>query len=188
MLLDVDIGVHAVMSVLKRDVQIRVGNLLLCRGHAGGCEVGVHAVVDLFNDDDAEGVVQVDASNAFNSINRKILLHNARIICPQFATYIYNSYCAPARLFITGGEEIRSSEGTTQGDPIAMAAYGIGLTPLLDILSRGEADDVWKQVAFADDISGIGNIIFLRIWWNLINKYGSTAWVSSKSKQILADR
>ena len=35
----------AVMNVMKKDVQIGVGNLQLCGGHAGGCEVGVHAVV-----------------------------------------------------------------------------------------------------------------------------------------------
>ena len=64
----------AVMSVMKQDIQHGVGNLQLCGGHAGGCEVGVHSVVDLFNDEDTEGVIQVDASNAFNSINRKILL------------------------------------------------------------------------------------------------------------------
>ena len=162
----------AVTSVLKKDVQVSVGNLQLCGGHVGGCEVGVHAVVDMFNDADTEGVIQIDASNAFNSINRSLLLHNAKIICPQMATYIYNSYCAPARLFIVGGEEISSSEGTTQGDPIAMQTYGIGLTPLLNLLSRGEAEEAWKQVAFADDISGIGKLLFLRIWWDLVNKYG----------------
>ena len=53
-----------------------------------------------------------------------------------------------------------------------MAAYGIGLTPLLDILSNGKVEEAWKQVAFADDISGVGKLIFLRIWWDLINKYG----------------
>ena len=92
-----------------------------------------------------------------------------------------------------GGEEIKSSEGTTQGDPIAMAAYGIGLTPLLDILSRGEADEAWKQVAFADDISGVGKLIFLRVWWDLINKYGpllgyfheaSKSWLTVKPDHL----
>ena len=117
---------------------VGVGNLQLCGGHAGGCEVSRHALVDLFTQDDAEGVIQLDASNAFNSINRNILLHNAKIICPQFATYICNSYCTPARLFITGGAEIRSMEGTTQGDPIAMAAYGIGLTPGYTQQRRGQ--------------------------------------------------
>ena len=92
-----------------------------------------------------------------------------------------------------GGEKIKSSEGTTQGDPIAMDAYGIGLTPLLDILSRGEAEETWKQVAFADDISGVGKLIFLRVWWDLINKYGpllgyfpkaSKSWLTVKREHL----
>ena len=95
----------AVTSILKKDVQVSVGNLQLCGGHVGGCEVGVHAVVDIFNDADTKGVIQIDASNAFNSINRNLLLHNAEIICPRMATYIYNSYCKPARLFIVRGEK-----------------------------------------------------------------------------------
>ena len=33
----------AVTSVLKKDVQVSVGNLQLCGGHVGGCEVGVNA-------------------------------------------------------------------------------------------------------------------------------------------------
>ena len=159
----------------------------------GGCEVGVHAVVDMFNDEDTEGVIQVDASNAFNSINRKVLLHNARIICPQFATYIYNSYCVPARLFIVGGKEIRSCEGTTQGDPVAMPAYGIGLTPLLNLLSGLDVDEKGKQVAYADDISGVGKLQFLKVWWDCIVRYGpligyfpnaSKSWLTVKEQFI----
>ena len=41
-----------------------------------------------------------------------------------------------------------------------MQAYGIGLTPLLNLLSTEEAEETWKQVAFADDISGIGKLLF----------------------------
>ena len=167
----------------------------LCGGHAGGCEVGVHAVMDMFNDDITEGVIQVDASNAFNSLNRNLMLHNAKIVCPQFATYIYNSYCIPARLFIVGGEEIKSREGTTQGCPAAMAAYGVGLTPLLDIMSSDDVDPAWKQIAFADDVTGVGKLIFLRIWWDLVNRYGpllgyfpkaSKSWLTVKTEYLEA--
>ena len=182
----------AVMNVLKLHIKSSVGNMQLCAGHAGGCEVGVHAVVDMFNGEDTEGVIQVDASNAFNSINRKILLHNAKVICPEFATYIYNSYCVQARMFIVGGKEIKSKEGTTQGDPIAMASYGIGLTPLLDrLLNSKSEEDEWKQSAFADDISAIGKLLSLRKWWDLINEYGpyigyfpksSKSWLTVKEE------
>ena len=74
-----------------------------------------------------------------------------------------------------------------------MAAYGIGLTPLLEILSKGEVNEAWKQVAFADDISGAGKLIFLRVWWDLINKYGpllgyfpkaSKSWLTVKPEYI----
>ena len=38
----------------------------------------------------------------------------------MIATYAVNAYRAPARLIVIGGEELLSSEGTTQGDPLAM--------------------------------------------------------------------
>ena len=55
----------------------------------------------------------VDAENAFNSINRKALLHNIEYLCPVIATFVYNWYTKAARLFIIGGKEWRLREGTT---------------------------------------------------------------------------
>ena len=56
----------------------------------------------------------------------------------------------PSRLFITGGKEISSNEGTTQRDPIAMGMYALGLMPLLtSIISNNTGNLI--QVAFADD-------------------------------------
>ena len=74
----------------------------LCAGQQAGCEAAVHSVVETFNDDDndVEGILQVDAINAFNTINRQVLLHNIKIICPHLATYVVNCYGLPARLFV----------------------------------------------------------------------------------------
>ena len=104
---------------------------------------------DIFDEEDTDGVLLIDATNAFNSINREVLLHNIRYLCPPMAIYIRNCYKRYSRLFISGGGEIKSVEGTTQGDPLAMAAYGVGITPLFGLI-RNET----KQVAFADDLSG----------------------------------
>ncbi len=88
-----------------------------------------------FESEGAEAVILVDAANAFNNINRKALLHNVQIMCPVFSNYVVNCYRVPARLFVIGGIELCSNEGTTQGDPINMAVYAMGITPHLNIMS-----------------------------------------------------
>ena len=120
-----------VMGVVKEDVTRAAGALQLCSGQDEGSEAAIHAMHDIFEDNETEAVLLVDAANAFNSINRKALLHNIDILCPAISIYIYNCYVVPARLFIISGKEIRSTEGTTQGDPTAMAEQTtvLGLYP-----------------------------------------------------------
>ena len=113
----------AVMTIVKPDILDATGYSQLCAGQEAGCEIAVHTVTDLYECDDTHGFIQIDASNAFNSIKRKVLLHNIKVICPEISTYVTNCYETPARLFVSGGKEIQSSEGTTQGDPVAMGMY-----------------------------------------------------------------
>ena len=51
-----------------------------------------------FGDTNAEGVLLVDASNAFNRLNRRVALHNVSIICPSLATALINTYRGDACL------------------------------------------------------------------------------------------
>ena len=166
----------AVMSILKKDVMEAAGPNQLCAGQQAGCEAAVHSVVETFNDDDndVEGILQVDAINAFNTINRQVLLHNIKIICPHLATYVVNCYGLPAHLFVYGGKSITSREGTTQGDPTAMGIYALGILPLLIAIKSSvhETDDHLLQVAFADDLTGTGSLRSLRTWWETIVKFG----------------
>ena len=138
----------AVMSIFRRDVIQTAGYEQLCAGQEAGCEIAVHVIREAYKDENTEGFVQINASNAFNTINRSMLLHNVKILCPEVSTYIRNYYATPARLFITGGGEISSNEGTTQGDPIAMGMYALGLMPLLTSIESPEI----LQVAFAQMI------------------------------------
>ena len=46
----------------------------------------------IFSSAEAEAMLLVDASNAFNSMNRNMALQNVRIICPSLATILINTY------------------------------------------------------------------------------------------------
>ena len=75
----------------------------------------------IFDADDIDAVLLIDASNAFNSLNRAAALHNISVICPSIATYAINTYHRHAQLFVMGGKELLSVEGTTQGDLVVMS-------------------------------------------------------------------
>ena len=171
----------AVMSILRKDILVTSGNLQLCAGQKSVCEIAIHAAADLFDDDNNHGVLQIDAHNAFNSINRAVISHNMKILCPEFATFINNCYMKPARLFVMGGSEIQSLEGTTQGDPVAMAMYAIGILPLL-LLQHGEI----TRIAFADDFTGVGTIQQMKSWWKTIEEHGPyIGYYPNASKSVL---
>ena len=77
----------------------------------------------------------------------------------------------PSRLFIAGGKEISSNEGTTQGDSIAMEMRVLRLMLLLSsIISSNTGYPI--HVAFADDLTGVGKIHELTEWWKNLLHYG----------------
>ena len=162
-------------------------------GRKAGSEAAIHAMKELFEREQSEAVLLVDAANAFNIVNRQVLLHNISISCPSIATFVKNCYQTAARLFVIGGQELRSREGTTQGDPLGIAIYAIAISPLLDILIAATTDNHNKMAAFADDVSASGKIISLREWWShLIEagpKYGyhpqpTKSWLIVKQEKL----
>ena len=166
------------MAVVKGDVQESVGSLQVCAGQAGGCEAAIHAMRSIYESDDSDCVLLIDAANAFNSMNRSAMLKNIERICPAAYIYAYNCYAAHARLFVLGGKEIRSMEGTTQGDPPSMAFYAIGLLPLIwclaepaepaELAEPAEPEDHSKQAAYADDLTGGGKLANVKQWFDSI--------------------
>ena len=85
----------------------------------------------MYKEEHTEAVLLVDAANTFNSVNRKGFLYNISVVCPSISNYVQSCYTWPLRLFIIGGTEIQSSEGTTQGDPVAMPIYVLSVIPLM---------------------------------------------------------
>ena len=109
----------AILSTIKQDLQSAAGSMQLCAGQIAGIEAGVHAVQTLFQQEDTEAVLLIDASNA---LNRQTALLNIQRLCPSLATPLINTYRAPTDLYMDG-DILCFQEGTTQGDPLAMPMY-----------------------------------------------------------------
>ena len=106
----------------RTDIQEAAGSLQLCAGQISCIKAAVHAVDALFQQDDTEAILLVDAINAFNSLNCLSALNIIRRLCPSLAAALINCYQAPIDLFVDG-EVFQSCEVTTQGDPIAMSMF-----------------------------------------------------------------
>ena len=156
-----------IAKFLCDDIQEAAGPLQLCAGHKSGCESAVHAMRQVFESSETEAVILVDATNAFNSLNRQAALLNIRHLCPPLSKILINRYREDAHLFIDG-EMIMSQEGTTQGDPLAMAMYAIAVNPLICQLKRNSMKQIW----FADDATAGGKLADIREWWDQLVKVG----------------
>ena len=157
----------AIMRVVRQDLQDAVGSIQLCAGQEAGCEAAVHAMRTIFDNDDTEAMIFVDATNAFNRLNRRVTLVNCGVICPAMSTVLTNTYRDNSWLFIDG-QCMLSREGTTQGDPLAMGMYAIGTQPLIRRL-HGIANQVW----YADDSAAGSSLERLRQWWDILEEAGS---------------
>ena len=157
----------AVLTALKEDILDATGTSQLCAGQDGGSEAAIHAMRSIFQNESSEAVLLVDASNAFNNLNRQVALRNIQHLCPTLSTILTNTYRADPKLFIDG-QTLYSCEGTTQGDPLAMAMYAIGVMPLINKLHAHEPKQTW----FADDATACGKTDELFGWYTDLKKHG----------------
>ena len=180
-----------ISRVAKSQIREAAGPLQTCASHGAGAEAAIHAMRIIFQQEGTDGVLLIDASNAFNCMNRSVALYNVQITCPIIATYLINTYRQPAVLFISGGKRLESTEGTTQGDPLAMAWYSLTTVTLIDIL-RCKVPTV-KQVWLADDASAAGKISALKEWYDVLieegRKFGyyvnqSKSWIILKNETL----
>ena len=123
----------AMLTTLKMEILEAADPLQLCAGQDAGSEAAVHAMRHVFKEYGTEAVLLVDASNALNSLNRQAALHNLQYLCTCLATILLNTYHNDVCLFIDG-RQLLSTEGTTQGDPLAMVMYAISVLPLINVL------------------------------------------------------
>ena len=156
----------AIMKLIKYDLQDAVGSLQLCAGQDAGCEAAVHAMNAMFIKESTEAIILVDASNAFNRLNRRATILNCDAICPSLTHILTNTYRGNSHLFVDG-QHLLSREGTTQGDPLAMVMYAIGTQPIIHRL-----DGIANQVWYANDSVAGSSLERVRQWWDVLTEVG----------------
>ena len=106
--------------------------------------------------EDTEAVLLVDASNAFNSLNWQVALHNIYVTSvhrwpPSSSIHIgtLRTFCWWSGSVVWGSDH--------PGWPL----YALTTIPLINRLNTG-----LKQVWYADDASASGDLDSLLSWWN----------------------
>ena len=120
------------------------------------------------------GLLLIDASNAFNTINRQAVLWNSRVLWPSCSLFLFNAYRGWVPLIVTDSRDILySREGVTQGDPLSMFLYALATIPLIECVGRPkEGVDVW----YADDASACGYLEHLKDWFVQLQRVGPSSY------------
>ena len=182
------IEAKAMALATRLDVVEICGADQLCSGAKAGIEAAVHAMRDIFESEDTEGVLLVDASNAFNTISRPAMLWNCRVLWPRCSRFLFNVYRGFSVIVFRGvtPNAVRilfSREGTTQGCPLAMLAYAIGILPLIRLL-KDPSQHI--QSWYADDSACSGFLRCIRNWFDRLLAEGpSYGYFAEPSKSTL---
>ena len=83
-------------ELLSEDIQV-------CAGHSEAAETAIHTMSQVFDEEETDGILLIDATNAFNQMNRAVAMHSVQITCPIMSKYVINTYRSPSRLFVCGG-------------------------------------------------------------------------------------
>lgn len=111
-------------------------------GTKGGCESAIHVTRTFINHNNSSKkvILKLDFFNAFNTIERDILLAEVKEKCPKLYSFLWQCYSSPSMLFF--GEKLIPSEvGLQQGDPAGPLGFSLSIHPLIQQL-RSEMN-IW---------------------------------------------
>ena len=175
-----------IASVTQVDVESVCGVDQLCSGLKAGIEGAIHSARELFEEKsgDGFGLLLVDTNNAFNSVNRAVVLWNVRVLWPRCSRFLFNTYQGYSTIWVSGcSDRILSKEGVTQGDPLSMLLYAIAVLPLIQSLSD---NTWWTQNWYADDSSCVATLRNLKDWFSLLSERGPEfGYFPEPSKTVL---
>ena len=73
---------RSITECIKTDHKLLGSNYQLCLGQKCRIEYAIHALRDAYQKDENQGILLIDAENAFNSLNRELALKNVANFCP----------------------------------------------------------------------------------------------------------
>lgn len=139
----------------------------------GGIEAAIHSVRHLalsHGNDPSKVLLKVDFSNAFNVMDRRVILEEVLFHCPQLYQWVQYCYSSPS-ILLYGNHQLHSSCGVQQGDPLGPLLFSLGLHRLIRRLAR-DIPSLDTQVWFLDDGTIIGDIADVQRAFHLISSYG----------------
>lgn len=104
-------------------------------GTKQGCEAAVHATRTYvtMSTGTEKVLLKIDFRNAFNSIERDVMLHEVKKKTPSLYHYFWQCYRNSSLLFY-GEESILSEIGAQQGDPTGPLLFSLTIQPMIEKL------------------------------------------------------
>ena len=147
-------------------------------GLPAGIEGAIHAARHHWEAQASEpdyGFLMVDAKNAFNELDRNMMLYVLRYLWPQGARYVYNCYKHWSLVLYhdsTAGTAftLYSATGVVQGCPLSMYTYALTLVPLITRLQR--EFPTLLHLWYADDGNAAGSFVELKLYLDRLTRLG----------------
>ena len=126
-------------------------------GTSGGYEAAVHATRRfLASMPDDNVLVNLDFSNAFNSIRRDAVLTAIADQLPDIYRFCHLAY-QQTSLLKYGMETVESQEGVQQGDPLGPLLFCLAIQPLLNSLASNLAFGYLDDVTLGGPLSAVAS-------------------------------